>query len=77
MCLLDTGFEVFLWVGKGAPTPLKASAFNFAQRYLKDYRRPPVLPITRFNEGNEPSGWLGAHFSPPVEPGCCPGCTVM
>ena len=74
--LLDTGFEVFLWVGRAAPVELKSSAFNFAQRYLKDYKRPPVLPITRHNEGREPSGWIDEHFSEPVKDGCSCACVV-
>ena len=43
------------------------SAFPFAQKYLKDYHRPPVLPITRVSEGNEPlrftSLWSGPEKS--------------
>ena len=63
----DTGFEVFLWVGKKASSSEKMSAFPFAQKYLKDYHRPPVLPITRVSEGNEPlrftSLWSGPEKS--------------
>jgi len=70
--LLDTGFEIDLWIGKKASTSLKASAFPFAQQYLKRYRRPPILPVHRYNEGHEPSEFK-KHFGPAEEPGCC-GC---
>lgn len=67
--LLDTGFECTLWVGRAAPTPLKASAFPFAQHYLKAYKRPAVLPIHRHGEGKEPDSFL-AYFGPEEEAGC-------
>ena len=130
--LYDNGFEIFLWVGKGAdqqepdlptsphispylptsphispylglfhdrlkllaitdPTPTphrrersapspylpisphtspqeRVSAFPFAQRYLKDYRRPSVLPITRYAEGKEAPRFI-EQFGPPAK-GC-------
>lgn len=56
--LYDTGFRIWLWVGKGADQQEKVSAFPFAQKYLKEYRRPSVLPITRVNEGKEPNEFL-------------------
>ena len=28
------------------------------QQYLKDYKRPPVLPITRYAEGKEAPSFL-------------------
>jgi len=70
--LLDTGFELNLWVGGTADRSLKGEAFMTAQKYLKRYRRPPVLPIHRHAEGREPSE-LKALFGPAEEPGCC-GC---
>merc|ERR1712087_1077074 len=56
--LYDTGFRVWLWVGKNADTQEKISAFPFAQKYLKDFKRPSMLPITRVNEGKEPQDFL-------------------
>ena len=54
-------------MGKAASSSEKVSAFPYAQKYLKDYKRPPVLPITRVSEGNEPlrftSLWSGPEKS--------------
>merc|ERR1719271_1864453 len=66
--LYDNGFEIFLWVGKGADQQERVSAFPFAQRYLKDYRRPSVLPITRYAEGKEAPRFI-EQFGPPAK-GC-------
>ena len=68
--LFDTGFELFIWVGKEAPRAEKTSAFIFTQGYLKKYKRPPVLPITRYGEGQESTAFK-AFFGPPVQEGCC------
>jgi len=46
----------------------RVSAFPFAQRYLKDYRRPAVLPITRYAEGKEAPRFI-EQFGPPAK-GC-------
>ena len=36
--------EAWGWVGKGASASERVSAFPYAQKYLKSYKRPPVLP---------------------------------
>jgi gelsolin len=51
--ILDTGAEVFAWIGKGASADEKKKALGFAQTYLKDYNRPSFLPIARILEGGE------------------------
>jgi len=51
--ILDTGAEVFAWIGKGASVQEKAKALSFAQDYLKKYNRPSYLPISRILEGGE------------------------
>ena len=75
VCLLDTGFQPFIWAGKAAPRPERGGAFVGAQAYLKRYKRPSVLPITRFNEGMESEAFK-AVLGPPEPPGCCAGCVV-
>ena len=70
VALLDDGFQCFIWAGKQAPRADRASSFPFAQDYLKRYKRPSVLPITRFNEGCE-SAAFKARFGPPEKGGCC------
>lgn len=51
--ILDTGAEVFAWIGKGASVDEKAKALGFAQDYLKNFNRPSYLPIARILEGGE------------------------
>lgn len=51
--ILDTGAEVFAWIGKGASVDEKSKALGFAQDYLKNYNRPAYLPICRILEGGE------------------------
>jgi gelsolin len=51
--ILDTGAEVFTWIGKGASADEKKKALSFAQDYLKQYNRPSYTPISRILEGGE------------------------
>lgn len=65
----DTGFHLYVWVGKQADRTERLSAFPFAQKYLKEYKRPSVLPITRFDEGREDTAFLDMWGAP--EKHCC------
>jgi len=56
--ILDTGAEVFAWIGKGASVQEKAKALSFAQDYLTKYKRPAYLPISRILEGAENNVFL-------------------
>lgn len=51
--ILDTGAEVFAWIGKGASVDEKKKAMSFAQQYLQTYNRPAWLSIARILEGGE------------------------
>jgi len=51
--ILDTGAEVFAWIGRGASPDEKAKALGFAQDYLTKYNRPAYLPICRILDGGE------------------------
>jgi len=51
--ILDTGAEVFAWIGKGASDQEKKHAMGFAQQYLADFKRPAYLPISRILQGGE------------------------
>jgi len=51
--ILDTGAEVFAWIGKGASKEEKTKALSFAQDYLTKYNRPAFTPIARILEGGE------------------------
>lgn len=51
--ILDTGAEVFAWIGKGASVQEKKKAMSFAQEYLVKYKRPMFMPISRILQGGE------------------------
>jgi hypothetical protein len=51
--ILDTGAEVFAWIGKGASVQEKSKALQFAQDYINKFNRPAFLPISRLLEGGE------------------------
>ena len=68
--LFDSGFEIFVWVGKKAPSSIRGSFSTFAQSYLKSYRRPPVLPIHLEKEGQETTNF-NVFFGPAEEEACC------
>jgi gelsolin len=51
--ILDTGAEVFAWIGKGASKEEKANALGYAQSYLTKYNRPAYIPICRILDGGE------------------------
>jgi len=51
--ILDTGAEVFAWIGKGASVGEKKKAMQFAQEYLVKYNRPSFIPISRILQGGE------------------------
>jgi len=51
--ILDTGFEVFAWIGKAASLQEKKRALSYAQDYLVKFNRPIYLPIARILEGGE------------------------
>jgi len=58
--VLDSGYEVFVWVGKGASMAEKGRSLHYAQDYLTAHGRPAVLPITRVMEGCESTAFDAA-----------------
>jgi len=51
--VLDSGAEVFAWIGSKASVGEKKQALQFAQDYLKKFNRPAHLPISRVLQGGE------------------------
>lgn len=51
--IVDTGFEVWAWVGKHASAAEKKGALTSAQNYLHNSGKPPYFPIARIVEGGE------------------------
>lgn len=58
--ILDAGYEVFTWIGKGASKEEKKNALGYAQTYLTQYKRPSHIPITRVQEAGESPEFLQA-----------------
>jgi len=58
--ILDAGYEVFVWVGKGASKEEKAKGLAHATDYLFKNNRPKTLPISRILEGGENDTFLNA-----------------
>ena len=54
--VLDTGYHVFIWIGKNADANERKNGLSYATDYLFQHNRPKSLPITRILEGgdNEP-----------------------
>jgi len=51
--VLDTGAEIFAWVGKKASKDERKLALGYAQKYLQDSGRPAYLSVCRIFEGGE------------------------
>jgi len=49
--ILDTGAEVFAWVGKNASTVEKKKALGIAQDYITQHGLPQTTPVVRIIEG--------------------------
>ncbi|KAJ3006253.1 hypothetical protein HKX48_000213 [Thoreauomyces humboldtii] len=58
--VFDCGFEVFVWVGKGASGEERKKAMGYAVEYIKAHNRPLHLPVTRLLEGAENQVFLDA-----------------
>jgi gelsolin len=51
--ILDAGYEVFVWIGKGASKEERSKGLAHATDYLFKNNRPRTLPISRVIEGGE------------------------
>lgn len=49
--IVDSGFEIFVWIGKKSTVRERHSALTYAQKYLNESARPKYLPITKLVEG--------------------------
>jgi len=66
--ILDSGDEIFVWIGGQSDVSEKREAMNYAQQYLVSRNRPPQTRITRVFEGSETPIFKGLfdRFDPPV-----------
>jgi len=51
--IVDSGFEVFAWVGKAASVGERRTALQYALTYLSNQGKNPATPVTRILEGGE------------------------
>ncbi|KAJ2996848.1 hypothetical protein HDV02_006101 [Globomyces sp. JEL0801] len=51
--ILDSGIDVYIWVGKNASAQEKASALEVAMKYLVENNKPPTTHISRILEGGD------------------------
>jgi len=51
--IVDSGNEIFTWVGRGASREERKHGMNYAMDYLKKNNRPLTTPITVTMEGSE------------------------
>jgi len=58
--IFDIGYEVYVWVGKGATKAEKANGLSYATNYLFENKRPKTLPIARIVENGEPQAFFEA-----------------
>lgn len=58
--ILDSGYEIFAWIGKGASKQESTKALSYAQDYLTKAGRPAFLPVTRVLEGGENESFVAA-----------------
>jgi gelsolin len=56
--IVDSGSQVFVWIGKLASTAERKGGMQYAQKYLVDFNRPNYLPISRVIDGGENDGML-------------------
>jgi hypothetical protein len=56
--LLDAGWEIFIWIGKGADFHEKIAAMGAADRYAEVEPRAKICPVTILKAGQENSKFL-------------------
>mmetsp|Transcript_16895 Transcript_16895/g.39022 ORF Transcript_16895/g.39022 Transcript_16895/m.39022 type:complete len:399 (-) Transcript_16895:233-1429(-) len=60
--LLDSGWEIFVWIGKSADCIEKVAAMGAADRYAKMEPRAKGLPVTIIKAGQEKLGGFWSFF---------------
>lgn len=71
--LLDTGFHVFIWLGKNVKQRVKVDAIPQSATYFKKHKRP-LLPVTLLKSGQETSDFNDFFYDAPEDTGC--GCII-
>ena len=63
--VIDSGFAIFLWVGKEASVLERIAVFISGQLYVNEHRRPACLPVTHYSEGHETHQFWRIFPDPP------------
>jgi hypothetical protein len=66
--IVDTGNEIFVWVGKGATKQERAKSMEHAAEYLKQNNLPSWLPISRVAQNGETPAFKGLFVWPAEAP---------
>jgi hypothetical protein len=66
--LLDSGWEIYIWVGKGADTSEKVAAMGAADRYGKMEPRATDLSVTLIKSGRETDQFNSYFYTGDVPP---------
>lgn len=65
--VVDTGVEVYVWIGKNSSRGERKHGMQYGQQYLAEYGRPAELPLSRVVEGGENTvfemAFVDGHFS--------------
>jgi len=57
--ILDTGAEIFAWIGKSAPVDEKRHAIQYGNKFLEFNKKPSYLHLARVLDGGESPHFLG------------------
>lgn len=65
--LVDSGAQVFVWIGKGATKEEKSKGMSYGADYLKQHGRPSWTPLTRVVENAEDTAFKACFvvWTPP------------
>ena len=61
--LIDMGVEINMWIGKDASEVFRQKVFPFATLYTRRFKRPMVLPVHVYCEGEEDGRFLAGFAS--------------
>jgi len=72
--ILDGGYRIFVYIGQDASRKEKAGAFGYANKYLSEYKRPGLLPVTVLRHNQVLRDFEALLYDRP-NPGC--SCTIL
>jgi len=58
--LVDSGEEIYVWIGSGASANEKKNSLDYATKYLREHSLPDWTPVTTVQQGKEGSNFKKA-----------------